>query len=129
MPVHPVELILMRELAGHLSLPIFVVDPVGDLLFYNEPAEELLGSRFEETGPMVFAVWSVMFMPTNGRGQPIEPEQLPLSIALNENRPASGRMWIRRPDGGRRRLEVTAFPLSGQWGKQLGAAAIFWEVS
>ena len=33
----------MRELADHLATPIFVVDAAGDLLFYNEPAEKLLG--------------------------------------------------------------------------------------
>jgi len=34
----PVELILMRQLASYLAMPIFVVDPVGNVLFYNEPA-------------------------------------------------------------------------------------------
>jgi PAS domain-containing protein len=48
----PIELILMRELADHLATPIFVVEPNGDLLFYNEPAEKLLGTRFDETGTM-----------------------------------------------------------------------------
>jgi PAS domain-containing protein len=64
----PIELILMRELAGHLATPIFVIDPAGDLLFYNEPAELLLGTRFDETGMLPFAEWSTMFKPTNGRG-------------------------------------------------------------
>ena len=44
----PIEIILMRELAGHLATPIFVVDTAGDLLFYNDPAERLLGSRLTE---------------------------------------------------------------------------------
>ena len=52
----PIEVILMRELAGHLATPIFVVNADGDLLFYNEPAEKLLGSRFDESGPMTFRV-------------------------------------------------------------------------
>jgi hypothetical protein len=49
---HPIQLILTRQLAGYLSVPVFLVGPNGDLLFYNEPAEILLGKRFEETGPM-----------------------------------------------------------------------------
>jgi len=57
----PIELILMRQLAGSLAMPIFVVDPAGDLLFYNEPAEELLGRRFDEAGPMPAADWSTAF--------------------------------------------------------------------
>src|SRR5688572_8697395 len=111
MAVQPLEIILMRELAGHLSTPIFVVDPAGDLLFYNEPAEQLLGRRYDETGSMPFAEWTTTFQPTNGRGTPLEPKQLPLSIALNEQHPAQGRMYIRGHDGKRRHLDVTAIPL------------------
>jgi hypothetical protein len=35
----PIQIILMRQLAGYLSVPLFLVGPNGDLLFYNEPAE------------------------------------------------------------------------------------------
>ena len=124
---HPIEIILMRELAGHLATPIFVVDPAGDLLFYNDPAERLLGSRFDETGMMPFAQWSTVFTPTDVQGMPIPPDELPLAIAVQQRRPAHGGMWIRGLDGERRELTVTAIPLKGQWGEHLGAAAIFWE--
>ena len=30
-----IEVILMRQLASYLAMPIFVVDPDGNLLFYN----------------------------------------------------------------------------------------------
>ena len=63
----PIELILMRELADHLATPIFVVQPDGDLLFYNEPAEQLLGSRFDETGLMPFEEWATAFTPDGPR--------------------------------------------------------------
>ena len=117
----------MRELAGHLATPIFVVDPAGDLLFYNDPAERLLGSRFDETGMMPFAEWSTVFNPTDRQGTPIPPDDLPLAIAAQQRRPAQGGMWIRGLDGVNRELTVTAIPLQGQWGDHLGAAAIFWE--
>jgi PAS domain-containing protein len=124
---HPIEIILLRELAGHLSMPIFVVDPAGDLLFYNEPAEQLLGSRFDETGMMPFEEWSTIFTPTDRDGAPIAPDALPLAIAVQKRRPAQGDMWIQGLDGAPRALTVTAIPLQGQWGDHLGAAAIFWE--
>ena len=54
----PIQIILTRQLAGYLSVPLFLVDPEGDLLFYNEPAEAILGQRFEETGAMPAARWS-----------------------------------------------------------------------
>ena len=49
---HPIQIILTRQLAGYLSVPLFLVDPKGNLLFYNEPAEVILGRRFEETGAL-----------------------------------------------------------------------------
>ena len=79
MPGQPIEIILLRELADHLSTAIFVVDPAGDLLYYNEPAEHLLGSRFDETGAMPLAEWSTVFKPTNGRGVTVPPDRLPLA--------------------------------------------------
>lgn len=123
----PIELILMRELADHLATPIFVVKPNGDLLFYNEPAEKLLGSRFDETGMMPFQQWATIFTPTDGDGHPIPPDELPLAIAVQQRRPAQGAMSILGLDGTHRRLMVAAIPLKGQWGDHLGAAAIFWE--
>lgn len=123
----PIELILMRELAGHLGTPIFVVKPNGDLLFYNEPAEELLGTRFDETGMMPFQAWATAFTPTDDDGVLIPPDELPLAIAVQQQRPAQGAMTIVGFDGTRRRLMVAAIPLKGQWGDHLGAAAIFWE--
>jgi PAS domain-containing protein len=123
----PIELILLRELADHLSMPIFVVDPAGDLLFYNEAAEDLLGTRFDETGMLPFDEWSTMFTPTDRDGAAIAPEELPLAIATQQHRPAQGDMWIQSLDGTRRALNVTAIPLQGQWGDHLGAAAFFWE--
>jgi PAS domain-containing protein len=123
----PIELILMRELADHLATPIFVVQPNGDLLFYNEPAGLLLGTRFDETGMMPFHQWTTTFSPTDGDGTPIPPEELPLAIAVQQQRPAQGRVTILGLDGTPRRLMVAAIPLTGQWGHHLGAAAIFWE--
>jgi PAS domain-containing protein len=127
MPGQPIEIILLRELAGHLSTAIFVVDPNGVLVFYNEPAEGLLARRFDETGSMPLEEWSTIFTPMNGRGVPIPAEKLPLAIALAEQRPAQGRIWIRGLDGVKRRIEIAAIPLKGQWGDELGAVAIFWE--
>lgn len=124
----PIELILMRELADHLATPIFIVKPNGDLLFYNEPAEKLLGSRFDETGMMLFQEWATVFTPTDDAGNPIPPNELPLAIAVQQQKPAQGVMSISGLDGARRKLMVAAIPLTGQWGEQLGAAAIFWEI-
>ena len=34
----PMEMILARQFASCLTMPIFLVDPSGNLLFFNEPA-------------------------------------------------------------------------------------------
>ena len=37
-----IELILTRQLASYLATPVFIVDAIGTLVFYNEPAEVIL---------------------------------------------------------------------------------------
>jgi PAS domain-containing protein len=124
----PIQIILTRQLAGYLSVPLFLVDPKGDLLFYNEPAEAILGRRFEETGAMPAEVWSSAFTPVDDRGQPVPPEDLPLMIALARQRPAHKRFYIQGMNGVRRQIEVAAIPIVGLQGEFLGAAALFWEI-
>jgi PAS domain-containing protein len=123
----PIELILTREFASHLASPVFVVDAAGALLFYNEPAERLLGSRYEETGAMPAEDWTNRFASTDAAGERIPPDELPLAVALREARPVHGSMWV--PTGRRafRRLEVTALSLCDAFGATTGAVAFFWE--
>ncbi len=123
-----IEVILMRQLASYLVMPMFLADPIGNLLFYNEPAEALLGRRFDEIGPMGLEVWSTIFKPTDDNGAPIPPDEVPLVVALQHRRPAHSTLYITGLDGVSRRLEVTAFPLVGQGGRHLGAVAMFWEI-
>lgn len=128
MAQEPIELILMRELADLLATPIFVVDGVGDLVFYNEPAEGLLGRRFEETGPMTADEWSTTFGPfsTDG-GEPMPPAELPLVVALREGKASHETFDIRGLDGTSRHVAATAIPLLDSNGDLVGAAALFWE--
>ncbi len=124
-----VEVILMRQLASYLAMPIFLVDPSGNLLFYNEPAEALLGRRYDETGEMSLSEWSTIFTPTDEAGAAVPADALPLVIALQKHRAAHRALWMRGLDGLVRKVEMTAFPLEGQGGRHLGAVAIFWEES
>jgi PAS domain-containing protein len=126
---HPIQIILTRQLAGYLSVPVFLVDQKGNLLFYNEPAEVILGRRFEETGAMPAEEWASVFTPEDGQGRPIPPDDLPLMITLATQRPAYRRFFIRGLDGAVRQVEVAAIPIIGLQGDFLGAAALFWEAS
>lgn len=123
-----IEVILTRQLASYLAMPMFIVDPEGTLIFYNEAAESILGRRFEESGEMPASEWATAFTVTDEKGVPLPPEQQPLTVAFSERRPVHGRLWICGLDNVRRLIEATCFPLIGQAGRYLGAVAITWEV-
>jgi len=129
MPQKPIELILMRQLASSLAMPIFLVDADGALAFYNEPAERVLGVRFEETGEMPAAEWSTLWDPTDLAGRPLAPEQVPLMIAVTKRKPVHVELWIRGLDGARRHIEATALPLMRLTDQVVGAVVIFWEAT
>ncbi|HEY2573234.1 MAG TPA: PAS domain-containing protein [Verrucomicrobiaceae bacterium] len=123
-----IELILMRQLASCLGVPVFLSDPDGNLAYYNEPAEKILGRRFDESGPMPVRELAELFQTFDENGNPMESSDLPLALALGEQRSSHKRMTIRGLDGRKRQIEVTAIPIIGQQKKLAGAATFFWEV-
>jgi len=125
--LNEIEIILVRQLAGTLTTPLMLFDPHGTLLFYNEPAEPILGLRFEETGRILVNELATIFHPTDERDQPLPLSALPSPTALAECRPASNRFWMQGLDGVRRHLEVTAFPLIGRGKRPLGTLSLFRE--
>jgi PAS domain-containing protein len=124
---HPIELILVRHLASSLSLPTFLVDAEGTLVFYNEGAEGLLGHRFDEAGAMAFDDWTAAYAVRDESGRLVGVDEIPLVRALRGRRPIHVRVDITGLDGAARSLEVSAFPLVGQGEQLLGAVALFWE--
>ena len=84
----PLELILARNLMSALSTPAFLVDEGGLLVFYNEAAGTLLGKRFEELGDVGPEEWGSMFGPFDAEGDPLPYDELPLVVAVRNNRPA-----------------------------------------
>lgn len=127
MPAQPLELILARQFGDSLSMPFFLVDTEGNLLFYNEAAEGILGLRFTETGGMRVEEWATMFRPTDFDGNPMPPEDLPLVRTLNTRQPAHGSFLIDNIKGERVTITVTSFPLEGRPNRYLGAIAMFWR--
>lgn len=121
-----IEVILMRQLASYLAMPIVVIASDGTLIYYNEPAEALVGRRFDEAGEMSFEEWTAIFEPRDDHGSPLPMESRPLAVALYEHRPSHHKFWITGMDGVPRRIEATAFPLEGLNGRHLGAVAILW---
>lgn len=124
----PIELILLKELASHLSMAVFLLDTEGTVIFYNQPAEALLGVRYDETGEMPYTQLRKLISPTDHDGELIPYERSTVRIALSEQRPQQAVLWIHEPDGTPHRIATTAVPIEGQGGTPLGAMSIFWEV-
>jgi PAS domain-containing protein len=124
----PLELILARNLLASLSTPAFLIDGKGDVAFYNEAAGELLGRRYEDSGPMAVADWTGRFGPFDADGNPIPFEQLELTEALRGNRPAHQQFWIRSQNGATHEIAASGFPIVGAGGYR-GALIVFWPVN
>jgi PAS domain-containing protein len=123
-----IELILLRQLAGSLAMPIWVADTEGRLIYYNESAEPVLGRRFDQAGEISLEEVASLFELRDEEGHPLQPDQIPLGVALLQRRPAHRRLQMRSLDDGTWRLvEATAFPIIGQGDRFLGAAVLFWE--
>ncbi len=127
MPQQELELILLRQCASHMAMPIWLMGSGGELLYYNEPAEPILGRRFDEAGEMPGEELDTMFQTKAEDGSDLGADELPVNIAVKEHRPAHRPIRIKGLDGTWRDIEVTAFPIEGQGGRHLGAVAIFWE--
>jgi PAS domain-containing protein len=127
MPQRPVELILMQQLASCLAVPLLLLDPSGNVVFYNEAAERLVGRRYDETGEIPRHEWAAVFAPVTEDGVAIPLDTLPLAVALRERRASHRAFRLRGLDGGVRNVEETAFPLEGQGGRFVGAVAMIWE--
>ena len=123
-----VEMILVRQLAGYLFVPVLVVDTTGTVVFYNEPAERILGVRFEETGRIGPEEVDRLVELSDDPSAGLHDAGRPLVIALQQRRPAHARRWLlRRSDRVRLPVELTAFPIIDAEERLLGAVAMFWE--
>lgn len=123
----PIELILLRQWSTYQAIPVWIMDTGGDLLFYNEAAEAILGLRYDEAGAIHASELADLFQTTALDGSAIPSEHLPIVVALRERRPAHGEMRIKTSEGASRHLHVTAFPVEGLSDRHLGAVAMFWE--
>lgn len=123
----PIELILLRQLASRLPLPVALVDAAGALVYFNPATERLLG-----LDPAVFddyptSRFDALFDPREADGAPMKVQDMPIVVALHERRPQQKRMILHDTDGRPHTIVTTAVPLDGQGGTLLGSMSIFWE--
>ncbi len=127
LPQQEIELILLRQWASYMAMPVWIANSEEGLLYFNEPAEAILGLRFDEAPEISLEEIPDYLSLTTEDGTPLAWEAFPPTIALREHRPSHLRLRGRGRDGIWRTVEVTAFPLVGQAGRSLGAVSIFWE--
>ena len=120
-------LILAREFISNLSTQSLIADSDGNLVYYNEAAEAVVGRRFAEAGEMPLAQWLDAFEPRESDSSPLPPERRPTRIAFVERRVAHEVYTVTSADGVEREVEVTAFPLFAHSDEFVGVVAIFWR--
>jgi PAS domain-containing protein len=126
MPQRPVELILARQLASGLAVPVLLVDARGDTLFFNEPAEPIFGRRFDEMDELSLERRTAVLRPRDEQGEPVPIDDLPGMVAMRDRQPAHVGFYIHSYDGVRRAVEATAIPLESAGGRVLGAFIVLW---
>jgi len=127
-PQKPLELILARNLLTSVTTPAFLVAKDGTLLFYNEGAGALIGRPFEDTGQLGLEEWTRRFGPFDENEEPLSFENLPLTRALSEGRPAHDEFSVRSADGVMHKIAASAMPIVGTGTGASGVMVIFWPV-
>ena len=121
-----IALILARDLAANVAPAMLLVDRDGDLVFFNEPAEAILGRPYAEA-QMSRADMARTFKPVDDHGAPIPLEGLPLAKAFRSGIPDHGQLRIEAVDGRMHDLEVVAVPLFAHPDELVGGLAVFWD--
>ena len=126
---HPrnLVLILAREFALKLATPMLIVDADGRLVFFNEPAEQVLGRAYSDAGEVAMDDWPELFHVEDAHGNPLSLADMPAGVAFRERRSVHGAVMITGLDGRMRELAVTAFPLFAHEEDFVGVVAVFWE--
>ena len=118
-----VSMLLARNLLAAIETPGFLVNHQGEMTFFNEAAGILIGHHFQESGRLTREEWNDIG-PLDPDGRPMASDQLPLTIALREGRPAFGRFRIANDQGDLVTVDVSAMPVQGHAGF-LGAMVSF----
>lgn len=125
---YPIELILLRQLAARLTVPVALFDSDARLIYLNPAAEKAFGVDFAAIGELSLEGAYAIARPTDSHGAPLAANTGGVAGALREGRPEVRTVSIRDPHGRSHRLETTTIPVQGQGGARLGAMSLFWRL-
>jgi PAS domain-containing protein len=125
----PKDLVLIdaRAFAERLSTPTLITDNIGNLVYYNEAAESLLGRPFAEAGEMPATEWTAIFTVRRPDGTSMPLEEMPGGTALLEHKPAHGKLLITALDGMEHKIAATGLPIFTGEKEPVGVIALFWK--
>ena len=122
-----IELILAKQLASSLAVPIILYDRDGTVAFFNEPAEIFIGARLEQAEAFSTQDVRDTLQITTLEGFEPKPDERMVEFAMREGRASHASYRVRALDGVARDVDATAVPLIGQSGDNVGTLVFFWE--
>lgn len=127
MEQHPVEIILLQQWASMMTVPIWITDQMGNLIYFNESTEKLIGLRFDEAGELPASILAERFNLCELDGHSIPEQERPLMVALEKQQPAQRTVRITDATGQQKIVADMAIPVVGEGDRPLGAMVILWE--
>ena len=125
----PKSLVLIRakHLAESVTTPMFLADAEGNLIFFNEAAESLLGRAFVDNGALTPTDWQRSFDVRDRNDAPFPLESMSSWIQVQNEQPAMGHIKFRAADGSDNLVATCAFPLFTEQARFEGALILFWR--
>ena len=121
-------LILARAFAAQLATAVFLLDPDGTVIYYNEAAEKLTRRPFIEGAGQTIDEWMTRTRPRDAGGVDVGVQDLPLGTTMLKQEPAHGILTFRTEDGFDRRVETASFPLFAHTEDLVGIISIVWPI-
>ena len=122
-----VVLILARELASNIATPMLLLDRDGTLVYFNEPAEVIFGTRYDAVGEMRPEVWDRRWPVTDADGNPLSLLRSKLAAVILRQEPGHESIRVQGLDGVVRPIDATVFPLFDSGHQFVGAVGVFWQ--
>jgi PAS domain-containing protein len=120
-------LILAQQLASNLATPMFLLDPNGTLVYYNDAADQIIGKSFSEMGEIPSLEFGKMLNLSDPDGTPLRRRDSPAGVAFFQRRASHRRVYATGYDGIKRLVDATAYPLFGKDETLHGVVAVFWQ--
>jgi predicted ATPase/class 3 adenylate cyclase len=118
---------LAREVAEHVPTPMFVLDAVGTLVYFNDAGATLIGKPFSQIGQIGAAQFADVLELATTSGERLRRRDTPAGVAMFQRRPAHQRLMATGYDGVRRTIDTSAYPLLNEFGENDGVLCVFWQ--